>query len=91
MPNVDSLLTIAGIFSKALVQKYDLKEYYDDADELANEYIAFGQDYISEMASGNYEHTTMEMHINIKAPTIIIPYDASNLKAAMLVIDMGKI
>lgn len=36
MPNLDSLLTIAGVFRKALVQKYDLKEYYDDADELAN-------------------------------------------------------
>ena len=43
------------------------------------------------MASGNYEHTTMEIHINIKAPTIIIPFNASNLSAAMLVIDLGKI
>ena len=91
MPNLDSIITIAGKFQKAMVQEYDLTAYYDEASDAANEYIKSGQDYVAEMATGNYEHKTMEMRINIKAPTIIIPYDASNLNEAMIVIDMGKI
>ena len=91
MPNLDSIITIAGKFQKAMVQEYNLTAYYDEASDAANEYIKSGQDYVAEMATGNYEHKTMEMHINIKAPTIIIPYDASNLNEAMIVIDMGKI
>ena len=75
-PNIETLLKVAGTFKKAMSEKFDLSEYSDAANGAANTYIKSGQNYLAEMAQGNFEHHTMFVDINIKAPTLMIPYDA---------------
>ena len=78
-PNIESLLKIAGTFKKAMSEKFDLGEYSDAANSAANTYIKSGENYLAELAQGNFEHHTMFIDVRIRAPTLILPYDASDL------------